>query len=235
MKNNMVFSAEVRWFFEGDWPNTIKNWFGNTQGEVKFEEVRVDKYLIFPACDSVGVKLRDGKKFEVKSLIAAPRPFVGEGFNGRTDCWVKWSFEESEKDPAKQHLPKVAEAMLAGDQWISVEKTRMLRKFSATNGDQQPVDPNSHSDCGCNIELTRLQVEATKTIWFTLGFEAFGPLARVAQVLDEATPLFFQQRGALPCRELSGLASCSYPAWLATLEVFAPIDAGNSLSNEATA
>ncbi len=229
MKNNMVFSAEVRWFFEGESPSTIQTWFGNTNGEVKVEEVRVDKYLIFPACDSVGVKLRDGKKFEVKSLIAAPRPFVGEGFNGRTDSWVKWSFDD------KQHMPKVAEAMLVGDQWISVEKTRMLRKFSATNGDLQPVDPDLRPDCGCNIELTRLQVEATKTIWFTLGFEAFGPVARVAQILAEATPLFFQQRGAMPCRELSGLASFSYPAWLATLEVPAPIDAGKFFSSEATA
>ena len=218
---NMVHSAEARWFWEGNQNDmeNVRQWFVNVKGSAfpaKEEKLRVDNYLIFPACDSVGVKLRGGTKFEVKSLVASPRPFSGLGFQGRTDQWVKWSFEEKEKDKTKQHLLHLAVLMTNQDRWLTVNKWRFLRKLDADHGPLQEVDPDAYPDCGCNIELTRLEVNATTSHWFSFAFEAFGPVARVAQILDEAVPLFLSQQTSV-AMELGARNSLSYPAWLATL------------------
>ena len=71
----MLYSAELRWFFEGDVPMAMDAWF--REGASVEAEVRRDRYLVFPGCDSVGVKIRDvserkGGRFEVKASIGTP-------------------------------------------------------------------------------------------------------------------------------------------------------------------
>ena len=56
----MLHSAEIRWFVPGQIPQAVLDWFGAGHA-LKPEEKRIDEYLMFPDCDTVGVKLRQGK------------------------------------------------------------------------------------------------------------------------------------------------------------------------------
>ena len=69
-------------------------------------------------------------------------------------------------------------------------------------------------DGGCNIELTRLEVESDPRSWFTFGFEAHGPSSNTAEILEEGARCFFQAHGRAPAIRLNRENSLSYPAWL---------------------
>ena len=70
---------------------------------------------------------------------------------------------------------------------------------------------------GCNIEVTRIDVDADPQFWFSLGLEAFGPATVAVRILDDALVLFFNEHGGVPGTTLSEYESASYPAWLAKL------------------
>lgn len=227
---NMVHSAEVRWLFPGEWNDAVRNWFLDAEKAdapkkspiaALDEGERVDKYLLFPACSTVGVKMRGGKKFEIKSLVVAPHPFDCELGSGRTDHWVKWSFENDDLKPLE-------DALYASGAWITLNKRRYVRKFSAGGPTLEEVWADLPKDelpeSGCNIELTLIQIleGAPSQTWFSLGFEAFGPAARVSAILDQTLSHFFQIFGAFPGARpdtrLNARDCFSYPEWLATLK-----------------
>ena len=56
----MFHTAEARWFIPVALPDAVLDWFraGRPLGS---EGVQVHEYLLFPDCESVGVKLRDGR------------------------------------------------------------------------------------------------------------------------------------------------------------------------------
>jgi hypothetical protein len=64
---------------------------------------------------------------------------------------------------------------------------------------------------GCNVELARVTVGGE--VWWTLGFEAFGP-PRTLQASLRATAGLLAARRPPPLGD--GLRA-SYPAWLAQL------------------
>ncbi|MBS1794365.1 MAG: hypothetical protein JSS81_10955 [Acidobacteria bacterium] len=219
----MLYSAEIRWFFqttdEGI-PESRLEWFkrGYAIGDsgLAAERARADYYLRFPQCDTVGVKLRGvpgaGKNnFEIKALFAPPRLLEhGETVRGRTDQWVKWSSDRIE-------LPAVGDAAeWNGEQWIRVGKTRYLRKFSIDGGKPQEVAADERPAAGCNVELTALDTDGAARFRHSLGFEAFGPPARIHSILVETLGFFFATAGAPPAGELGIENSLSYPTWLAT-------------------
>lgn len=204
-------SSEIRWFFPQSLPQEVLEWFSAGENLTP-ERVREDEYLLFPGCDTVGVKLREGK-LEVKTLQAASRPLdLDGGITGRTDQWVKWSF-------GNEGLKTMKEALLESERWGRVSKERFLRKFSYDSGN--PVEVQSEEKplptSGCNVELTRLRVNADPGEWFSLGFEAFGAPASTAKILDDTLRKFFGEHGDMPGVRLTGRESLSYPAWLATL------------------
>ena len=88
-------SAEVRWFFRGRPPAGVEEWFCGSK-LCKEETARVDRYVLLPGSSEVGVKVRDGQKFEVKARTKPPKPFaLATGASlGRQDEWVKWSLED---------------------------------------------------------------------------------------------------------------------------------------------
>src|SRR2546427_2690824 len=63
----MSTTAEVRWFFEGQVPDEIEQWFCRSNLALKAAP-REDHYLLFPAVLGLGLKMREGR-LEVKSLI----------------------------------------------------------------------------------------------------------------------------------------------------------------------
>ncbi len=64
----MFRSSEARWFISGSLPDEVLRWFKAGQA-LDSEGVQVQEYLVFPDCQSVGVKLREGR-FEIKAILA---------------------------------------------------------------------------------------------------------------------------------------------------------------------
>ncbi len=108
----MLRSAEVRWFILGALPSEVLSWFKGAQA-LDSEGVQVHEYLLFPDCQSVGVKLREGR-FEIKAILAASQPVsVKPGIQGRTEEWVKWSFES-------EGLQTIDPELLQAGYWLKV-------------------------------------------------------------------------------------------------------------------
>lgn len=83
---------KVRWILRGGVPTALSEWFDASDAEL---EDRTDLYLVFPGCESVGLKVRDAaetpkSKMEVKALRSSPE-VVGysDGVVGLADAWVK--------------------------------------------------------------------------------------------------------------------------------------------------
>src|SRR6188474_2886308 len=105
MKPQILESTEIRWFIPEARSESLRTWFllglnNQTPQALKeekyLEEKRSDNYLVLPAADSIGVKMRGGTKFEIKAQVTASRPLVIGQVSGRTDQWVKWSFEHAD-------------------------------------------------------------------------------------------------------------------------------------------
>ena len=226
----LYHSAEIRWFLpdQGHWDRLFA-WFmlpgqlplivedenyikkDLSKPFVKEEKPRTDAYLLFPDCEALGVKRRQGR-LEVKALVAGPRPFSLGAVAGRMDQWVKWSFAPSESIRAQLGI----ELDQSGE-WCEVEKIRYLQKYSFDAGSWIAVSPEQYPDAGCSIELTKVKVLPGAGRWLTFGFEAFGPAGQIIAILDEAVQNFFAGHGPPPV-QLDGRNSLSYPAWLAMLQ-----------------
>jgi hypothetical protein len=207
----MLYTAEARWFIPVTLPDAVLDWFRAGQ-PLDSEGVQVHEYLLFPDCDSVGVKLRDGR-LEIKAMRCAPQPLSPNcGINGRKEQWVKWSF-------ASEALQALDPALNQSGAWLKVRKERFLRRFSAERGRLMEVTARQGPlpVVGCNIEVTRIDVDAKPRFWFSLGLEAFGPATVTSQILNDALGLFFDEHGCIPGTTLSECESASYPAWLTKL------------------
>jgi hypothetical protein len=202
----------LAWFHQADTlPLVEKDEVAPSMPYVKAEAVRHDHYLCLPCSDVTGVKQRDGK-LEIKSLVAGPRPWAAHGLTGRTDQWVKWSFDGKEK-----YFRETLAAKLNGSgKWAAVEKTRYLQKYSCASGEMKLVSPEDRPTSGCNVELTVIKVDAGVSQWLTLGFEAFGEPGDTFKLLHDTLNEFFTRCGPPPL-PLSGHDSLSYPTWLALL------------------
>ncbi len=216
----MYHSAEIRWFFEGEVPTPMVDWF--TRGhEVRDEPERVDEYLALPGCETTGVKLREGR-LEVKARTAGPVAMaLPGGYGGRREGWVKWSLAPDQGGA----LPQAVAA--SGDDWVLVSKRRRLRKLATGDRGVLEVDPaDAGLPAGCQVELAALRVlgPARRPAvagpperpggepWWSLSFESFGEIARLVDQLEPATAAVL---GRPPPVTLSLARSLSYPAWLA--------------------
>jgi len=207
----VLHTAEARWFIPERLPDAVLDWFRAGQ-PIDSEGVQVHEYLLFPDCDSVGVKLRDGR-LEIKAMRGSPqRLILRSGIKGRTEQWVKWSL-------ASEALQVLDPELHQSGRWLKVRKERFLRWFTSeqdrlteVTGRQGPFPV-----VGCHIEVTRIDVDADPRFWFSLGFEAFGPPALAARILNDALFAFFDKHGPVPGRALSENKSASYPVWLTKL------------------
>jgi hypothetical protein len=204
-------SAEVRWFFKVQpeneaIPSEVEAWF--CQGKVLPVEERDDTYLRFHGCETVGVKLRAGKNFEIKARCTPPvRTHFTPTVTGNVDTWLKWSSSHRDLVESFSSLPSLEE-------WVQVSKRRRSRKWSL-DGDLVEVDARrSQPREGCVAELTVVEL-AGKT-WWTFGMEAFGSPATVSSNLARVTGYLFEID--LPPFRLNLEASFSYPALLARLD-----------------
>jgi hypothetical protein len=205
----MLNSAEIRWFFRGEVPASVADWFG--AGLDLEVERRKDSYLVFEGSESVGVKLRDfddpkGGKFEVKAMIGAAETLaVAANVHGRSDTWSKWSFD------VKQFGSWV-EAITTGEpSWMTTSKQRRLRKFGLDTDEVIEMPVAERPDNGCSAELVRLEV-GPGDVWWTFGFESFGPRDRVRANLRRVLAHWFTAPAPIA---LDVVGSAPYPIWAA--------------------
>ncbi|MBV8538790.1 MAG: hypothetical protein JO128_24545 [Alphaproteobacteria bacterium] len=186
------YSAEARWFFDGNVPEEAVRWFHRSQPPKPPAE-RSDTYVRQRGCASVGIKFRE-QKFEVKSLCAGPEPIeIAAGAAGFTDRWVKWSVTSAA-------LPELERDIRAGAEILEVGKRRWMRGVSAAHA----------RSAGCDAELCEITL-GKATAW-TFAFEAYGRPDAVADHLAAAMQEFLS--GAPAPFALSVAHSLSYPAWL---------------------
>ena len=205
----MLHTTEIRWFIAGILTKETLSWF-SAGHRLEMATVQVHEYLLFPRCDTVGVKFREDR-FEIKAKLGVSPPLrLAVGIRGRREQWIKWSL------PTKG-LPMLGQTLHQSGPWLKVRKERNQRIFSAEAGNLEEVPAGSFPVTGCNIELTRIEVEADSPSWFTLGFEAYGPPSVTAGILEEGVSLFFREQGPSPGINLTEANSFSYPTWLMNL------------------
>lgn len=93
---------------------------------------------------------------------------------------------------------------LSGASLFALQKERSLRRFKTRNGEMvEVVARNERITSGCNFEMTIL-TSSDGSRWWTLGFEAFGEL-------NEIENLLAAWRSAIPPTYLMGYRTVLRP------------------------
>jgi hypothetical protein len=192
-------SLEVRWIFPGQLEAAVARWFGRFPAVT---ETRRDTYLLHPPLRELSVKIRGSRALEVKVYGGSPGILQVPGrARGHMESWQKWSFPCS---PISPNIPDTAD-------WSPVHKRRRISLFSPASGQIVARAPGLGQQPQCEVELTT--VRANSQHWWTLGFEATGPVGPLRGTLEAAAALVFAH--ALPDGvELDLDESRSYAQWL---------------------
>ena len=216
--DRMAVSAEFRWFWRGQPPEGLEDWFLEAKAHpcaAGGGKTRKDHYLKAVGEADLGIKYRgdptlapEDRSVEVKGLIAvsdsalASAPFVGP-----IQIWCKWP-------SGALHLPVAS--------LIVLQKQRWLRKFNTDraspeeirlNTDEKPFDGSEPPKRGCNVELTKVDFVAAGETWWTMGFEAFGSLQTIEGDLRSVAATFARRLSGDRLQSIRG-ELMSYPAWL---------------------
>ena len=200
----MQVSAEIRYWWRNAEPGGLAEWFSAGDFAPGGGAARVDEYLRQPGQAELGIKRRGEKPgVEIKGLVALGRERAAEPFPGQVEIWCKWASAAIRIDPAAA---------------IAISKQRRLRKFATEAGEAReialdarelPASGEPLPAAGCNVEWTALRLP-DGALWWTLGFEAFGPLGSVERHLE----MGIAAMAARHPPELKPDLVASYPAWL---------------------
>jgi hypothetical protein len=194
-----LLSLEVRWIFPGQLEAAVARWFGRFPAVT---ETRQDAYLLNPPLPGLSVKIRGSRALEVKAYRGSPGILQVPGrARGRMESWQKWSFPCNPLSPDIPDIPG----------WRPVGKERRITLFSPASGQIVARATGLRQQPQCEVELTT--VHANSQHWWTLGFEATGPVGPLRGTLEAAAALVFAH--ALPQGVEPGLdESRSYAQWL---------------------
>ena len=194
-----VGSLEVRWIFPGQLETSVIGWFARFPTRT---EAREDTYLLDPHLRGLSVKVRGGTALEVKAYRGSPGILDVTGrARGHLVSWQKWSFPFS---PLSQDG-----ADPAG--WRPVSKGRRISQFSPISGQTAARGPRLIHERRCEVELT--EVRTLGQYWWTLGFEATGPVDLLRSELETTAAVVFSE--AMPGGMEPGPdESRSYAEWL---------------------
>ena len=192
-------SLEVRWILPGPLEPAVAGWFGRYPAEIA---ARQDAYLLNPELRGLSVKVRVGTALEVKVYHGSPGTLEVAGLaRGRLESWQKWSFPVAMLSQDDRWLPG----------WTVIRKSRRITGFWLANGQIVAAVPGPATEPGCAVELTEIHVGSQA--WWSLGFEATGPVDLIRSTLERAAALIFAQ--APPGDVELGLSQCrSYAEWL---------------------
>jgi hypothetical protein len=204
-------TAEIRWFWRDDESQELVDWFASPtvhDGQHAAPPGRVDRYLVDKSQVELGIKARGGRDgVEIKGLVDARAAELESGvFAGPIEIWSKWWTDA---------------LFLDTDLTVAIGKRRWMRAFDLSG--TSPVDATEHvaewfngtrpiPSRGCNVEVTRVAVPDGQ-VWWTMGFEAYGPLSTVAADVSVAADVMATRRPP----EMPGAKCQSYPAWLASI------------------
>ena len=192
-------SLEVRWIVSGQLPSVMLEWFARFPAGT---ETRRDAYLLQPRLRGLSVKLRDGGALDVKSYLGSPGVLdLPRGCRGRLESWRKWSFPSGLAGPGGAGPPG----------WVVVGKSRRSSWFPlASRPDLAQVRPPA-AVAGCIAELTEVRARGER--WWSVGFEATGPVRLLRGAVEHAASLVFAQP-LPPGVQFSLDNSQSYAQWL---------------------
>lgn len=193
-------TLEVRWIRAGRLNAAVTGWFGRFPVEVVARE---DAYLVDPDLRGLSAKIRAGRALEVKVYHGGAGVLDVPGrARGRVQSWQKWSFPVG---------PLSVDGVPAG--WTVISKNRRISRFRLAGGRVVAGGLGLAAEPGCMAELTEVVVRGEA--WWSLGFEATGPVGLLRSALEGTAALLFDP--GLPGAEL-GLGDCrSYPEWLSRL------------------
>ncbi len=220
-------STEIRWFFPGDAPSDVNDWFyQNTRfGDAlskKDGDERTDLYL--PAVGNIDLspKLREGK-FEIKYRIKTSElKCKSSGASGTIENWLKWKWRyadvkaigEKYGSDFNEHVISSFMEKNSKEFRCKVSKNRFQRKFRiADKNDPIPVPLKEYIETGFKAELTELKINGTA--WWTIAFEIVGEVPESISILTECV------RWAItgyPDNNLQADVSYSYPEWISRLD-----------------
>jgi hypothetical protein len=195
-----VRSLEVRWFFPGQFENTMTRWFAWFSHDT---ESRADTYLLNPDLRGVSVKVRAGGALDVKVYQGSPGILdVGGRVRGVMQLWQKWSFGVWSAGQDGGDPPG----------WRTVHKRRQISRFSLASGRLEAAAGGMAGESPfVVVELAEAYTRGAA--WWSLGFEATGPARQLRSELEAAAAFVFAQ--ALPDGvELGTEDSMSYSEWL---------------------
>jgi hypothetical protein len=200
---NGTQSIELRWFYRGDLPEEIANWFNTLGANDTDADVRTDVYLE-SGSPEVGIKIRQGN-LEVKHLQQQFDKIDIDGFNeSNVEQWSKWICHD-----------RAAHAPATGKQgWIQVDKVRQQRFYRVEFGDPLKLVPISTPRKNATaIELTTLQLHGRA--WWTLACEYLGNNISIdRQFLPIVQALLVSYPGTIATPSISG----GYPQWLMAID-----------------
>jgi len=198
----MLKTVEARWFFPGEIPALVLNWFMAAAPTSEREPLRIDYYLKLSNQSSLGVKIREGR-LEVKNRQDLIGVFqFHDNVSGKLESWTKWSLVLALKEshPADE----------IRDLWLPVAKQRRLFSYSFTNDRWQAAGGKlGIMEQGCEIELSTITIESES--WWTFAFEAAGNPDQNRSLLIDVSRKFFENQ-APPRLTLD--SSFSYPKWI---------------------
>ncbi|QNF35534.1 hypothetical protein HUW51_23540 [Adhaeribacter swui] len=211
----MVYSAEIRWFFNNlTEVNALEKWFNSRNLFFAGNWDRADIYLWQPGLEKLGIKIREGK-VEVKVLLAdkGEWPLAAEN-SGLANDWVKYSFGLQESDEEnKKLLQQFSSATLKteNDLWVRVDKERLLQKYAINLAEKhiQPIAPDAWPEEGCGVELTKVKIN--EQTYYTFGLEAFSKSHQESGNLRFVLNMLLPE---IPGQNLKAQQSYSYPSFL---------------------
>jgi hypothetical protein len=194
-------TIEVRWFYPGEVPAPIGEWFETVGRRLEDIDRRSDTYLRSSSPD-VGVKLRQGN-LEVKYRQAQIGRFAIAGLaDSRVERWSKWICADD-----SGWLTPTQLADKPG--WLKVDKTRDRRLFRVKFGEcielTQIATPTADIAA---IELTQLRVLGQN--WWTLACEYFGTDLEIDR---QFLPLVSNLLAGSELAKIKPQISCGYPQW----------------------
>ena len=169
-------TLEVRWLLPGPLDAAVAGWFGRFPAET---ESREDTYLVDPDLRGLSVKVRAGRSLEVKMCHGTVGLLDIPGrARGRIQSWQKWSFPVG---PLRQDGDAPAG-------WTVMGKSRRISRFRLAR-EGIVAEPGRAGEPGCAVELT--EVRARDETWWSLGFEAAGPVDLVRAGLEGTAEMIF--------------------------------------------
>lgn len=185
----MYPTFEVRWFYPGDLPPIVQDWFTHScPGDILgVSGEREDWYLLPKSpCNYFNLKLREGHLDIKLRKTEFGKVCFGKVGEGNLEQWEKHECND---------LTLNAGMLATEEAWIGVKKARRQRQIVL-----------SHS---CNLELTQLTI--LNESWWTFALEAAGEDATVKNTIIEVGKSVMSTH---PPFHLSLDHSFAYPAWL---------------------